>query len=384
RLHSDGLEIYRAAIAAIIRGEIMKREKSTARWTRNLLAVCLMVLACAASARAQVIPTVCFESKPETLTRTLSNSLAAGGGNINAPRMTQAIPLGFYKVIFNPGGATEESFPISYVFNTSDLKLAAGSNAPIPPFLFAHAAGETVLLITNGQAVFGYNNTGSTAVTIPRGVSQNYFFEGNLVYPTQPSLFQPGIHENIVSVSVVSGYKLTWDITGSRAVSTASADQGCATITYQGRLSDGAAAANGQYDLQFQAFDLETGGIIQSELITRENVQVTNGIFTVPLFFGSTLTNNFKPRFLEIGVRPGISTGAFTTLTPRQPLTQVPFAVNAQTAQTAFDVRLQLTVNAPPTAECNETSEHGRMKADAANNRLWVCTTTGWKSTVLQ
>ncbi len=366
----------------------MKQEKSTAQWTRNLLAVCLIVLACVASARAQVIPTVCFESKPETLTRTLSNSLAAGQV-IFSPEVTQEIPKGFYKVVFNPGGATEESFPISYtiVFGRT-LKLAAGSNLPEPPFLFAHAAGETVLLITNGQAVFGYNNLGGTAVTIPRGVSsQNYFFEGNLVYTTQPSLFQPGIHENIVSVSVVSGYKLTWVLTGRQAVSTVSADQGCATITYQGRLNDGAAAANGQYDLQFQAFDAEIGGTSQSGPITVENVQVTNGVFTVPLKFGSALSNNFNTRFLEIGVRPGAGTGndPFTVLTPRQPITSVPYAVNAQNAASVSGaVRLLLTTNAPPAAECDETSERGQMKVDAANNRLYICTVTGWKFTTLQ
>ena len=363
----------------------MKRKTNFARISRTVWWLGLIFFASFAAARAQVIPTVCFDAKPETLTRTLANSLNAGT-IIFSPEVTQEIPRGFYKVVFNPNGTTEESFPISYVIVLGKtLKLAAGSNVLEPPFRFPHVLGETVLLTSDGQAVFGYNNTSSTAVTIPRGFSShNYFFDGLLGYPTQPSVFQPGIYENILRVNVVSGYTLTWFLNGGQAISTAEAKQGCATITYQGRLSDGNAAANGQFDLQFQAFNLETGGTVQSESITLDNVQVTNGIFTVPLYFGSTLNNNFKSRFLEIGVRPGVSTGAFTTLTPRQPLTQVPFAVNAQTAQTAFDVRLQLTANAPPAAECNETSEHGQMKVDATNNRLWICTATGWKSTVLQ
>jgi len=367
----------------------MKREKSTARWTRNLLAVGLLVLAGVASARAQVIPTVCFDAKPVTLTRTLSNSLAAGQV-IFSPEMTQAIPIGFYKVVFNPDGATKESFPISYVFSNSRLKLSRDSNVREPPFLNAHAAGETVLLISDGQAVFGYNNAGSTAVTSPRGVSsQNYFYEGPLVYTVQPSVFQPGIHGNIVVFSVVSGYNVSWFLNGSQATSTASAAQGCGTITYQGRLSDAGNSANGQYDLQFQAFDAETGGIAQSELIALENVPVTNGVFTVPLKFGSTLTNNQIFNFLEIGVRPGTSTGAFTVLTPRQPIASVPYAVNAQNAVNAMNVsggsvQLPLTTNAPPNTECNEAAEYGRQKVDATSNRLYICTATGWKFTALQ
>ena len=87
--------------------------------------------------------------------------------------------------------------------------------------------------------------------------------------------------------------------------------------------------------MQFQAFDAVTGGTSQSESITLEDVPATNGVFTVPLKFGSTLTNNLKMRFLEIGVRPGTSTGAFTALVPRQPITDVPYAVNAQNALNA-------------------------------------------------
>ena len=180
---------------------------------------------------------------------------------------------------------------------------------------------------------------------------------------------------------------MTWIIEGAQ-VSTSSTTPRCATITYQGRLTDANAAANGQYDLQFKAFDALTGGTAQSGNVTVENAQVTNGIFTVQLNFGLAFTNNYNARFLEIGVRPGSATGndPFTLLTPRQPLTQVPFAINAQTATNVLGgtVQLPLTTNAPPAAECDETSEIGKMKVDGTNNRLYVCTATGWKSTVLQ
>ena len=338
------------------------------------------------TARAQVppsgtvIPTVCFASKPETLTRTATGDF---NNTYNFINLNQAIPDGFYALVINPGGTTQERLTYVRTGSSQTLIHPGGNGLPSQTFAFDHFQGETLLLIAEGDAVFGYKNTSSTAVTLTRGgSSSNSFSPGNIVYPSQPGVFQPGVHENVVRIKVLAAFPVTWRLNSRLAASNTT--QRCATITYQGRLSDGNAAANGQFDLQFQAFETETGGAAQSELTTLENVPVTNGIFTVPLFFGATLTDNYKAQFLEIGVRPGVSTGAFTTLTPRQPLTQVPFAVNAQTAQTAFDVRLQLTTNAPPAAECNETSEHGQMRVDATNNRLWICTATGWKSTVLQ
>src|SRR5262249_35648019 len=40
-------------------------------------------------------------------------------------------------------------------------------------------------------------------------------------------------------------------------------------------------------------------------------------------------------RFLEIAVRPGASTGAFTTLSPRQPLSSTPYTIRSLNAATA-------------------------------------------------
>ncbi|HEX8773099.1 MAG TPA: hypothetical protein VF735_05800 [Pyrinomonadaceae bacterium] len=46
-------------------------------------------------------------------------------------------------------------------------------------------------------------------------------------------------------------------------------------------------------------------------------------------------------------------------------------------------VQLALTAGAPPAADCDNAAEHGRMKVDATGNKLYVCTSTGWKSTTL-
>ena len=381
----------------------MKRKTNFARITRTVWWLGLIVCVGLTAARAQVadgtvIPRVCYEAKPETFTRTLGFNHPVGSPSFS---FSQTVPQGFYRVVVNPGGTTQESFLYGMTIGNGNIRINI-SGLPGQTFANAHAMGETILLTADGEALFGYNNTSAAVVTIPRNtssVSSNAFGFGSNTYTLftgQPNDFQPGVQENVVRVKVLSDLRSisgltvpTWHLNGSQATSTGNASQGCATITYQGRLSDAGSAANGQFDLQFQAFEAETGGIAQSLVITLDNVQVTNGIFTVPLYFGATLTDNYKAQFLEIGVRPGTSTGAFTVLTPRQPITSVPYAINAQNAATATNVsggfvQLPLTANAPPFAECNETSEHGQMKVDATNNRLWICTATGWKSTVLQ
>src|SRR6266478_5332383 len=76
-------------------------------------------------------------------------------------------------------------------------------------------------------------------------------------------------------------------------------------FTYQGKLSDGANAATGNYDIQFKLFDIATvgSGAQQGPTVTKATVAVTAGVFSVQLDFGSGAFSG-PPRFLEISVRP--------------------------------------------------------------------------------
>jgi hypothetical protein len=104
---------------------------------------------------------------------------------------------------------------------------------------------------------------------------------------------------------------------------------------YQGRLNDGGSAANGTYDFEFKLYNAASSGSQVGSTITRNDVAVTDGLFTVELDFGSgTFTGD--ARWLEITVRPGASTGAYTTLTPRQALTATPYALYALSADTTY------------------------------------------------
>ncbi len=93
---------------------------------------------------------------------------------------------------------------------------------------------------------------------------------------------------------------------------------------YQGRLMSGGSPANGAYDFRFSLYDAESGGQQVGSTVTMEDVPVSNGEFQVILDFGNVFDGTAL--WLEIAVRPGDSNGAYTTLSPRQPLLAVPYA----------------------------------------------------------
>ncbi len=98
-------------------------------------------------------------------------------------------------------------------------------------------------------------------------------------------------------------------------------------FTYQGNLIQAGQAANAPHDFEFRLFNAATGGAQQGPTVTLDDVGVTNGLFLAPLDFGANFPG--ADRFLQIAVRPGDSTGSYTTLTPRQPLTPTPYALTA-------------------------------------------------------
>jgi hypothetical protein len=120
------------------------------------------------------------------------------------------------------------------------------------------------------------------------------------------------------------------------AASVASA-QSSTTFTYQGELSDGSGPVTGLHDFRFRLYT-SAGGLVQlGSTLCLDNVQVTQGRFTVTLDFGDQFS--VIGRHLETEVRPDAglncnSSAGFTILGPLQPITSVPaasFAFNAAT-----------------------------------------------------
>src|SRR5712691_6601236 len=107
------------------------------------------------------------------------------------------------------------------------------------------------------------------------------------------------------------------------------------SFTYQGPLTDGGTAANGNYDLQFALWDSLSGGAQVGSTQSLNTVAVSNGVFTVSLDFGANAFPGAN-RFLEISARP--TGGSFTLLTPRQPITSTPYALRALNASSADSI----------------------------------------------
>lgn len=105
------------------------------------------------------------------------------------------------------------------------------------------------------------------------------------------------------------------------------------SFTYQGRLTDTGAAANGSYDLRFSLYD--AGGIQIGAAQTFTNTVVINGVFTVQLDFGSNAFPGAE-RFLEIAVKQPNETN-YTVLTPRQRVTSSPYSIKSFNADTAIN-----------------------------------------------
>ena len=101
-------------------------------------------------------------------------------------------------------------------------------------------------------------------------------------------------------------------------------------FTYQGVLRLDGSPVNGGCDFQFRLYDQGSGGS-PIGFMNASNHQVVNGVFTMPLNFG-TQTFGGADRYLEIDVRCPTGCGAYTTLAPRQLVAGVPYAIHAAEA----------------------------------------------------
>jgi hypothetical protein len=115
------------------------------------------------------------------------------------------------------------------------------------------------------------------------------------------------------------------------AAAVAHAAQAGNEFTYQGSLKESGAPANGTYDFLFQLYDAEAAGVQVGADVTVDDLNVNDGLFSAPLDFGNVYDGSAL--WLAISVRPGASGGAYTPLSPRQPLTIAPMAAHAFNGQ---------------------------------------------------
>jgi hypothetical protein len=144
-------------------------------------------------------------------------------------------------------------------------------------------------------------------------------------------------------------------------------------FTYQGRLADAGSPADGAFDFQFILYDAAVGGSQVGPIVTRDDVVVTDGLFTVSLDFGASFGGS--RRWLDVAVRPGASSGSYTPVVPRQEMTATPNALwSAGTTWTG--------VAGKPAGFADDTDDDALGALSCANGEVakrsgnaWVCAT---------
>ena len=106
-------------------------------------------------------------------------------------------------------------------------------------------------------------------------------------------------------------------------------------FTYQSRLNDNGALANGSYDMQFSLFDAVNGGAQIGTTLDKPNIAIANGVFIVQLDFGANAFSNGGQRYLQIAVRPAGTSDPYTEMSPRTEITSTPYAVRSLSAASA-------------------------------------------------
>src|SRR5262245_19802909 len=120
-------------------------------------------------------------------------------------------------------------------------------------------------------------------------------------------------------------------------------------FTYQGLVEKNGAGINGNCSIKFTLYDALTGGsTVGAPNPNTVSVTASKGLFTATLDFGASAFNGNNARWLEIAVQ-GPGDVSYTTLTPRQPVTPVPYAMYAVSAGGGGGLTLPFTgsVSAP-------------------------------------
>lgn len=101
-------------------------------------------------------------------------------------------------------------------------------------------------------------------------------------------------------------------------------------FNYQGELLDSGNVVNGNFDFSFQLFDSPTAGNQIGSNVIKGNRTVTGGIFSIEDIDFGNASYTGDALWLSVTVRETGNPGSETTLSPRQKINAVPYAVQAE------------------------------------------------------
>ena len=128
------------------------------------------------------------------------------------------------------------------------------------------------------------------------------------------------------------------------------------SFTYQGQLKHAGVAVNGPADFEFRLYNAASGGVLL-DVVGPVTLELVNGLFSTQIDFGDGVFTG-DARWLEVRVTH--SSGAATTLSPRQPITAVPYALVAKRAE-ELALPFNTTVNTADSAVVVTQTGLGRV-----------------------
>ena len=123
-------------------------------------------------------------------------------------------------------------------------------------------------------------------------------------------------------------------------------------FTYQGQIKVGGAPLNDYADFRFSVWNAVLNGQQVGTEYQVNGVTAANGLVTIQVDVGADVFTG-DARYLQVAVRYPMLTGAFVTLSPRQPLTATPYAVFSRNTRGVFvanDGKVGLGTSSPKQA----------------------------------
>jgi hypothetical protein len=147
-------------------------------------------------------------------------------------------------------------------------------------------------------------------------------------------------------------------------------------FTYNGKLNDRGNAANGSYDLCFTLYDAVTDGDVIGS-VTNTATRVSKGLFIATLDFGNVFDGS--DYWLEIAVRKN-GYGAFSILSPRQPITPTPYAIYSAKAGSAATAQVANSASSVSAQNITGTIDPSQLSSEVVTNGASGVTINGFFS----
>lgn len=151
---------------------------------------------------------------------------------------------------------------------------------------------------------------------------------------------------------------------------TATSAQVTTAFTYQGKLEQAGTPTSGNFDFEVELYDSATGGISFAGPLPIDDVAVDSGLFRMSIDFGMNVFGQ-QDLWLEVRVREGSETGAYTPLAPRQKITPAPMALHALNVEAGVIGSAQLAADSVTSVQIADGSV-GAAHVDSSQVQLRV------------